>query len=180
MTLAVKNLWLGIAFFWFFAALFALAFFASVKLSAFDPEQILLNKSANLNFDADFVQAFTKHYNVTPNTVFHFSAADCDCSSVAQEHVGSVSALAESNQYKNQNITLTIDEPLAQYIPSTPAVAVVNSNGKLSYLGPYSAGYSCSVGSGIVERFIANKAGITPGATIVTDTLGCYCNLTAG
>jgi hypothetical protein len=57
-----------------------------------------------------------------------------------------------------------------------PAVAVIDKASKLRYFGPYSSGMFCNQGDGLVEPFIKNRQTTATGATIISQSQGCYCN----
>lgn len=130
-------------------------------------------------FDGRFITFVSKTIGNHFPSVIHFSQEDCFCSKVADPHIASVTELAAQLGYKNHFITLNRGNNL--FIPSVPAVAVIDKTGKLTYLGPYSTGMFCLKGKGIVEQFIkkTHTQNNPLGATILTDAEGCYCNLGA-
>lgn len=144
---------------------------------AFDQGGKLWQQSQNLTFDTDFSEQTQNLTDTTNLVVMHFFQNDCDCNSVADEHINSVIELAKRKNYQNKQLDMANVPELAKYIPATPAVAIFGQDGRLTYLGPYSAGYSCSVGNGIVESYLEGTSAQSLGATIVTDTQGCYCPL---
>jgi hypothetical protein len=107
--------------------------------------------------------------------VVHFTQDNCQCNQVAQEHVDSVVKLAVQQGYDNAQVMLAKGAAITQYIPATPAIAVFDNVGELVYLGPYSAGYTCSVGDGIVESYLTGGVKKAPEAMVLTNTEGCYC-----
>jgi hypothetical protein len=177
MTLIKRKALLIFSFFWFFTALGLLAFFASSGLSHFDPKEKLVDASQYANFEDSFVEILAEAgVNMNQAGVIHFFSETCSCNRVAQEHIKSVSSLAKQHQFVNQSVSIDTSFDIRQIVPSTPAVAVINQHHELVYFGPYSAGYSCSPGNGIVERYIVNRSKNKLGANVVTDTLGCYCS----
>lgn len=166
-----------ISFVWFVSILAFLLIAASNKLVAFDESNKLLNAASEMSFDRTFSSEIQKILGSTKNTVVHFKTRNCVCNPTASEHIDSVQQLAEDHDYQNKTITLSRLHELSKVLPATPAVAVFNEAEKLVYLGPYSAGYSCSAGNGIVEFYIEGKSAITPGATVVSNTKGCYCKI---
>jgi hypothetical protein len=64
---------------------------------------------------------------------------------------------------------------MRKYIPSYPAVALSNENGKLAYLGPYSSGIYCRKDQGLIAPFIRNVLTSPPIAALPFDAQGCYC-----
>ena len=64
-----------------------------------------------------------------------------------------------------------------QFLPSTPAIIIYNDSGDLLYLGPYSTGYLCMPGNGLVEELIPRMDENTGEQVIMSLTNGCYCQL---
>lgn len=168
---------------WFVGILASLVYMSISSVTAFDPDNQLLRQTSSQEYDLVFAHQLEKQLTNIDNTVLHFVEEGCRCNSTAEEHINSVYQLARQNHFKNRTIdinaiTFIQQDDYLPIIPSTPAIAVFGDAGKLIYFGPYSAGYSCSVGNGIVESFISSQSNKMPGAAIVADTLGCYCNRT--
>ncbi len=172
-----RNLILVVSFIWFVSVLAFLIYAAKQKLVAFDQEGKLWQQSQIVSFDNDFKNALGQQTGELKLSVVHFYQEGCDCNSVAKEHIDSVQLLAQQQGFKNISLSLNTTNLLEKYIPATPAVAIFAEDGSLSYLGPYSAGYSCTVGNGIVESYLEYHSQLAPGATVVTNTEGCYCSL---
>lgn len=147
------------------------------RLSLFDPTNSLLTQVSAMNFSQPFSQAIGDSQGSLANKVIHFSENNCVCQRIANSHISSVKHLAQQEKFENIDMSLTA--ALRKYIPSTPAVAVFDHNENLIYFGPYSSGYFCSVGSGIVEKFLTVKPRQKHiGAVVLTDSKGCYCSST--
>lgn len=171
-----KRIILLVSFVWFVSIMAFLIYAAGQKLVAFDHAGKLWQLSQNQQFDQAFSDEIAMTLGDLSNRVVHFSQAQCECNSVAQEHIQSVRKLAQQQGYSNTSVDVDKQLAVLNYLPATPAVAVFDETGGLIYLGPYSAGYSCSAGNGIVESFIARTV-TAPGASIITDTEGCYCSI---
>lgn len=143
----------------------------------FDEHGKLWRLSQNDGFDEKFAQTLQKLTGSNQAKVLHFFNKNCNCNSVAEEHIKSVKKLALQQGFVNQHIEVDSNSELQSILPSTPAIAVFDGQGELVYLGPYSAGYACTVGNGIVESYITGRNAKAPGATVLSETKGCYCSL---
>ena len=65
--------------------------------------------------------------------------------------------------------------PGAEQVPTSPAVAIWDRNGKLAYFGPYSEGLTCNSSNSFIEPIL--QALQEERAVSATHTLavGCYC-----
>lgn len=170
-----RKIILAVAVLWFISILLFLAYAATQKVVAFDQDGKLWQWSQQQKFDQVFTAKVTAELGEVTGKVIHFTQAHCDCNSVADEHINSVKQLASKQGYENQVIVLAKTSQLSSVIPATPAIAAFDKQGKLFYLGPYSAGYACNVGNGIVESFLVKDVKNPIGATVISDTQGCYC-----
>ena len=151
-------------------------YLSTLKAKQFDVNGLLLSNAMDTEFDHRFTSLIEETLDTRSGAVVHFTMDNCFCEYVAQSHVTSVKKLASEHGFKNHVITLNSTSRFN--IPSVPAVAVINQKGKLTYLGPYSTGMFCSEGEGLVEQYINDNTEHNElGATILTDTQGCYCNL---
>ncbi|WP_017446973.1 DUF6436 domain-containing protein [Gayadomonas joobiniege] len=158
---------------WLAALLLLLWFSFNKRLVEFDPHGQLGQAILQPEFDQNFANLISTERN---RRIFHIRAGGCQCNWIASRHINSVAALADQNNYINQTIELTNDSTLAKIIPSTPAVAVFDDNGRLAYFGPYAAGAWCSPGQGLVESFLKTGQHLQKqGASILTEVKGCYC-----
>ena len=148
---------------------------ASEKVLPFDEQGKLWRLSQNDGFDQKFAQMLQNITGSNQAKVVHFYNRECNCNPVAEQHIKSVKKLALKQGFTNQDIEVDNYLELRSFLPSTPAIAVFDGQGELVYLGPYSAGYACTVGNGIVEAYIAGRNAKAPGATVLSDTKGCYC-----
>jgi len=176
----LKSKWLPVLLIiWAAGLLLAVLYAASNKAKYFDPHNVLHQSALSLSFDTLFVEALSKDNLELTGSVIHFQRSDCFCQTVAQSHINSVEKLAEKHQFNN--VTVMVDELsiLKAFVPSVPAVAVIDKAGKLNYFGPYSSGMFCTEGDGLVEPFIEKDQLARAGATVISQSQGCYCNLTS-
>lgn len=159
---------------WVVICLIGLFAYSQSTLIDFDDER-LYRAAQDADFDTEFAQfAESKLQHALKSTVIHFSSQDgCLCEYVAQKHIQAVTALANEMGKHNVSISLHDNQLWQPFIPATPAIAVFDENGVLSYLGPYATGSGCFTGDGIVEKHLDSVSLI--GATIPLDAKGCYC-----
>lgn len=162
------GMWLGCTF-------FLAAYFIQSRLVPFDPQGQLMEVnqdklSASLLFSNQDISLEGK------GTLIHIWSSDCRCNTLALGHKRDVSKQAESDNFHVLDVELD-DIPGSSIIPSTPAVALIDSQGQLAYFGPYSTGLGCGESSGLIEVALNNlRHGFNPGL-IVYEAKGCYCNV---
>lgn len=160
---------------WISVSLMGILYLSSEGKAEFDPKQRLLNAALSPTFDDELVRLISSTNQLDGATVVHFQASACGCNLISQSHRQSVAALAAKNQYKN--VELEPSDELQAFVPSTPAVAVIDNKGKLTYFGPYSSGLFCSENEGLVEPFISEVNTKMPNAVVISDANGCYCEV---
>ncbi len=176
----MKFKWLPVLLiFWTAGLLLAVLYAASNKAKYFDPQNVLHQSALSLSFDTVFVEALSKHNLELAGSVIHFQGRDCFCQTVAQSHINSVEKLAEKHLFNSVTVMLDELSMLKMFVPSVPAVAVIDKAGKLNYFGPYSSGMFCTEGDGLVEPFIEKGKLARTGATVISQSQGCYCNITS-
>jgi hypothetical protein len=158
---------------WVLLCFLALLYISKQGKSEFDPQQRLLNSARSPHFDEQFATLVNSVQAINQATIVHFQAPSCSCNLISQSHRQSVVELAAKNNYTN--IELNVTENLREFVPSTPAVAILDEQGKLIYLGPYSSGFYCSANEGLVEPFILGTTTKMPNAVIISEARGCYC-----
>jgi hypothetical protein len=157
--------------------LLAVLYASGNKAKYFDPTNTLHESALTSSFDERVLAAILSAYPKLSNTVVHFQNDSCFCQVVADRHIGSVKTLAAKNQFQNVQLNVETVTALKAILPSVPAVAVIDKQGNLSYLGPYSSGIFCSQGNGLVEPFIKDNSAVRYGATVISQSQGCYCAL---
>lgn len=152
--------------------LVAFIYFTNARLADFDPTGRLAELSP---MDITSFKSNGNTISFTDNklTVFHLLSANCHCNKLNNEHISSIDKMANSLNFSIKKINVEQSD----IIPSLPAILVVDEQGKLMYLGPYSQGLSCSKSSSFVETVLNNfKAGYNS-ELMVKEAKGCYCPL---
>tara|TARA_B110000881_G_C18308004_1_gene380480 strand:+ start:15 stop:557 length:543 start_codon:yes stop_codon:yes gene_type:complete len=115
-------------------------------------------------------------------TLVHVTQSFCICSAYSSTHIQTLNALAEGQSIAVIDVALDAltanqqnDEwqNLIELIPSTPATILINSKGKIEYIGPYSSGLTCNSGNSFIERFLTQPEGDLAIANWINT--GCYC-----
>jgi hypothetical protein len=161
---------------WLGGILGLLAWFAQAQMHWFDPQQRLASAAADLQFDAALVRQVQQQSPDLRMAVVHFRQQDCMCDGLAQAHSLAIDQQLRSKGFHSEEMLLNPTNPLNQFIPSTPAVAVFNEQAQLIYLGPYSVGLGCISGAGLVDKIVSSASIPYIGALINSDAKGCYCN----
>lgn len=167
----------GLLISWAAILLFGMLIYSQRQLSPFDPNGLLLHASTAPSFDKAVVQAL-KQQGVSAASIVHISNDnDCYCNTLAKPHQTELLAKLSASGF--QAISLNVEKvPMLQtLISSIPALAVIDSDFQLRYLGPYANGYGCVTGDTLVEAIsqYATKAAY-PGAVINTEAKGCFCH----
>jgi len=162
---------------WLLVALGGLFFTSKSSEKPFDPTGALYNASIKPDFDSQINKllhgALTTSLN---NVVVHIkSSDDCLCQLTATRHIKLVKDAVEYIGKKNETVYIEDIKGLSSILTSTPAIAVFDDQGALSYLGPYSTGIGCLSGNGSVEPYLDTKN--TLGAIVPLESTGCYCHV---
>ncbi|GGW84400.1 DUF6436 domain-containing protein [Alteromonas halophila] len=160
---------------WALSLLAGMLLYSQRQLTDFDPSLALSQAAASPTFDAAFVELL-KDNGVKPGSIVHLqSDAGCYCNQLTAPHKRQLSARLGEN-YQLKQISLDASPALQNLITAFPAVAIVDKQGVLRYLGPYATGYGCFTGATLVD-FIARAATATtsPGAIINAQATGCFC-----
>jgi hypothetical protein len=147
------------------------------QLEDFDPESRLSLAITDIEFEQKFMAKIQKHQGSLDQSIIHFSDNKCFCETIAQTHITRLSKSMLDNGFNNIHININAHPEFSQFVPSTPAVAIVGALKELIYLGPYSEGYGCLKGTGLVDALLPkiNSANIE-NTILITDAKGCYCN----
>lgn len=161
---------------WAVAIIAGLLFYSGRQLSWFDPTMRLSQGSASMTFDTQFADALLNQ-GAVPGSIVHFSQqARCFCDALTQPHHDVLAARLSDSHYRTASMNLDEHPSLQQFVPSTPAVAIIGFDGELRYFGPYATGYGCFTGNTLVNTIvrIAEQSAL-PGAVIASEAQGCFC-----
>lgn len=128
-------------------------------------------------FDNSLAQFDGQHLLAVSNgqiTVQQFIDPDCPCNRYVRDHREQLQA-----RYSPQDINFDLLTPASSPehigIPSSPAVAIWDSDGQLAYFGPYSNGIICNAKTSFIEPVLKQlKAGENPQISN-TAGVGCFC-----
>lgn len=171
-------LWGGLAV-WLILASVAIYSFGGSNFKEFDPHLRLASQIMSLDFEKDLLQAMESSGLSTDEArIYHVRSGDCWCDALSKPHAQKIDQWATQYAVNAQVIDLAKHPSLAEYIPSTPAVIVVDQE-QLVYFGPYSEGMGCFAQTGFVDirmkpYFENPRANFT--ASIQTEAIGCYCH----
>lgn len=169
------RLWFGLVI-WLAVVFALLKVTNAAKLSLFDPEQTLVMKSLEAEFEPQLTKTLKTVSPNLANRVFHIRADDCICETLAENHSQELSQSLANLGFQNELIDLKLMPQLAEFVPATPAVAVFNDNEQLLYLGPYSVGLGCLTNNSLSQQ-ISNLSQVDYlGSQINADVKGCYCH----
>lgn len=171
-------LWFGIA------SGFVIAMSSSTS-KTFDHDNRLAMQLMSLDFERDFVLALSGAKATDGNRIVHLTSPnDCFCQTLAKSHIEKLNLLVENTA--TNVVTLDIEQHIAlqKFIPSTPAIAVINDKEQLLYFGPYSQGSGCFSSSGKVDSIVSRKLlsmpqhdqSTKPESIINGEAKGCYCH----
>lgn len=175
MKVSHKALLVIIVPLWLMISLIGLFYASKSSEKPFDPTYALYYAANQPDFDSQINSMLygTLHASLN-NVVVHItSKSDCLCQLTASRHIKSVKDAVETMGKKNETVYIENIIGLSKILTSTPAIAVFDAQGKLSYLGPYSTGIGCLSSNGTVEPYLAIKN--TLGAIIPLESTGCYC-----
>ncbi len=108
--------------------------------------------------------------------VIHFVDESCPCSKFSRPHIVDI-----ESKWSGQGVAFeTLDmagrsesrPQLRQAIPATPAVAVWNHAGELTYFGPYTSGAICGEGDDLLDQALSTPI---EGQRINQESVGCFC-----
>jgi hypothetical protein len=161
---------------WFVFCLAGLLTLSLSQLDDFDPESKLSLAITDIEFEQKFVAELQKMHGSIGQSIIHFSDNNCFCETIAQTHIARLSKNMNDNGFNNIHINVNTLPEFARFVPSTPAVAIVGALKELIYFGPYSEGYGCLRGTGLVDAILPKiTSTVIENTILITDAKGCYC-----
>jgi hypothetical protein len=133
---------------------------------------------ADIEFEDTFVSLLKENNYDVRSSVIHLSEADCWCQTLAQKHVSKLSNEMQTFGFRNIYVNLADLQSLGSYVPSTPALAVIDQHEKMLFFGPYSTGYGCLTASNVPEIILSKLRNPKhQNSLIITEAEGCYCGV---
>ncbi len=166
-----------IVFAWVVILFIALMYFTTERLVDFDPDSKLLDSSTDPEYFARLKSTLKSRYASVKSRAFHISDENCFCQMIAGAHISDVSDIVVEETMENVSVALDEVPEIADYLPSVPAIILYNDREQLLYIGPYSTGYLCTTGNGLVEDLIPRMNEPVERSVVMSLARGCYCNL---
>ena len=165
--------WAGLAV-WAVGLLAGLWLHSKQQLTAFDPQQVLASAASQPGFDDRFVLRLSQA-GVAAGSIVHIQPAEsCYCNSLTQIHKQELATALPDFTVKN--ITPAQLGEAAALLAALPALAIIDKDNQLRYLGPYATGFGCLTGNTLISQITSMvNHPVSDMATIVTDVSGCFC-----
>tara|TARA_R110000751_G_scaffold116604_2_gene216276 strand:+ start:27496 stop:28014 length:519 start_codon:yes stop_codon:yes gene_type:complete len=161
---------------WGLTCLAGLLMLSVNQLDEFDPDSKLSLAITDVKFEQNFISQLQQKNTLEAQSIIHFSDNNCFCETIAQSHIARLSNDMAANGFQNVYINVKALPEFARFVPSTPAVAIIGALKELIYLGPYSEGYGCLQGTGLVDAILPKiNSSAVENTLLITDAKGCYC-----
>ena len=165
--------WAGLAV-WAVGLLAGLWLYSKQQLTAFDPQQVLASAASQPGFDDRFVSRLSQA-GVAAGSIVHIQPAEsCYCNSLTQIHKQEL-----ATALPDYTVKTLVPEQLgetAALLAALPALAVIDKDNQLRYLGPYATGFGCLTGNTLINQIISTvNDPVSAMATILTEASGCFC-----
>ena len=161
---------------WALAILVFLGFASVSQIKSFDPENILGQAASQPEFDSLFAGELAQA-GISPGTLVHIQSANrCYCNQLTETHREELAVELQEEGFQLAQLSLNEHPAISQFVGHFPALAVVDNNGQLRYLGPYAMGYGCFTGKNLVAKItqLATSAEYY-GAQVNSEVKGCFC-----
>ncbi|WP_414829297.1 DUF6436 domain-containing protein [Alteromonas sp. H39] len=170
----------GMLFAWAVAILAGLWLYNSKQIVSFDPDQVLAQAATSMAFDDNLVVELSKQ-GVQPGSLVHLQTnAACYCNTLTSAHRDTLLSQLHNEGYQATTIDISTIPGLHALLPTFPAIAVIDNNGQLRYLGPYATGYGCFTGETLIDNIVSIARSDYHGAVVQTEASGCFCQTRAG
>lgn len=175
--------WIGGVFIalWGSAIVLGLWFYGQDQISDFDPNGQLYASAAQPHFDQTIV-ASLQELGVNKASIVHLQANQhCYCNELSDIHQTELVQELSDAGYSLVKVNIEESPVLSQALSTFPALAIVDEDGNLRYLGPYATGYGCFTGDDDLTKFVGRLAlqENVLGAVVNSDAEGCYCLLSS-
>jgi len=195
--------WLIISLFsfWIAATLLGLWWFQQSKLKNFidaDDDTRFYQASAIEDLLLPYLGQFPTT-DTTQQTLLHFWRPDCLCNRISQRHFSRLLANFNADELRIIIVAhpMSSDEEIARLqalngdrlsiirahndllpLPSSPSLALMNSDNKLGYFGPYGFGAFCTSNDDGFLTSIVNQMASDKPLTTFTNVIGegCFCS----
>ncbi|WP_018984447.1 DUF6436 domain-containing protein [Salinimonas chungwhensis] len=161
---------------WFTACASGLGYYSISHIQTFDPHLTLNQAAAGQDFDKQ-LSATLAQAAVLPGTLLHIRPeGECYCDTLARTHLRALGEALPSYSIKSMSVSSL--PGVSRWLTRLPALALLDKNGEVRYLGPYALGAGCFSGNTLETRIIAlaNSSLRSPGAVVISDATGCFCD----
>ncbi|GGD55090.1 DUF6436 domain-containing protein [Lacimicrobium alkaliphilum] len=96
----------------------------------------------------------------------------------AGENINNASNQVHSVHQALSKMSLNLSEftELRQWITAVPSIILFDAESNLTFIGPYSTGFRCSAGKGLIESWLTSTIDTKGlGPTVFSEAKGCYC-----
>lgn len=165
--------WAGIMI-WAVSLLAGLWLYSRQQLTAFDPAQKLASAASQPGFDTEFV-ADLNQAGITARSIIHIQPDEsCYCNALTQIHKQELTAALPD--YTVHDMVPRQLGDTGELLAALPALAIIDKDNRLRYLGPYATGFGCLTGNTLVHQITAIVQNpVSAMATVVTEATGCFC-----
>ena len=175
--------WIGGIFIalWGSAIVVGLWLYGQDQITDFDPNGRLYSSASQPNFDQNVVDSLYK-LGVTKASIVHLeSQQHCYCNELSEIHQSELVQELSGAGYNLVKVNIENDPVLTAALSTFPALAIIDENDQLRYLGPYATGYGCFTGDDDLTKFVGRLAlqESVLGAVVNSDAEGCYCLLSS-
>lgn len=170
----------GLLFAWTVAILAGLWLYNSKQIVSFDPDQTLAQAATSMTFDDSLVATLTGQ-GVQPGSIVHLQTdSACYCNTLTASHRDTLLDALHDEGYQAKTLNISAVPGLRALLPTFPAIAVIDHQRQLRYLGPYATGYGCFTGQTLIDNIVSIARSDFHGAIVQTEAQGCFCQTRPG